>query len=101
MDADPVCGSSHSKPVFKQSLIIDENNINLSEIDNIFVNQGPGKFSRIRASIAVAKALSVTNRLNLYGFKSEDIKDMNYISILKLYEKVHLTKNLINPFYLS
>ena len=28
MDADPVCGTSHNKPVFKQSLIIDaENNI--------------------------------------------------------------------------
>ena len=26
MDADPVCGTSHSKPVFKQSLMIDENN---------------------------------------------------------------------------
>ena len=26
MDADPVCGTSHNKPVFKQSLIIDDKN---------------------------------------------------------------------------
>ena len=36
----------------------NENNIKLSEINSIFVNQGPGKFSGIRTSIAVAKALS-------------------------------------------
>ena len=45
---------------------LDENKININEIDNIFVNQGPGKFSGIRASISIAKALSVTNSINLY-----------------------------------
>ena len=50
---------------------LNENNINLNELSNVFVNQGPGKFSGIRTSIAVAKALSITNKLNLYGFNSE------------------------------
>ena len=45
----------------------DENGINLGQLNNIFVNQGPGKFSGIRISIAVAKALSITNKLNLYA----------------------------------
>ena len=80
---------------------MNENNIEASELNNIFVNQGPGKFSGIRTSIAVAKALSFTNRLNLYGFNSNDLKDMNYTGIIDLYEKGLTTKNLINPVYSS
>ena len=79
----------------------DENSIKLGQINNIFVNQGPGKFSGIRTSIAVAKALSITNKLNLYGFNFNDLKDMNYKNVVDLYEKGVLTKNLINPVYSS
>tara|TARA_B100000446_G_scaffold95972_1_gene90087 strand:- start:1895 stop:2272 length:378 start_codon:yes stop_codon:yes gene_type:complete len=80
---------------------INENNIKLSELSHVFVNQGPGKFSVIRTSIVVAKALSITNGLNLYGFNSHDLKDMNYMNIIDLYEKERLTKNLIKPVYSS
>ena len=80
---------------------INKNKINLSELNNIFINQGPGKFSGIRTSIAVAKALSVTNSLNLYGFSAHDLKDMNYMKIIDLYKKGYLTKNLIKPVYSS
>jgi len=79
----------------------DENSIKQSELKNIIVNQGPGKFSGIRSSIAVAKALSITNKVYLYGFNSNDLKDMNYNSIIDLYEKELITKNLINPVYSS
>ncbi len=78
-----------------------ENNISLDELENVFVNQGPGKFSGIRTSIAVAKALSITNQLNLYGFNFKDLKNGNYMNIVELYEKGNLTKNLINPVYSS
>ena len=79
----------------------DENSIKQSELKNIIVNQDPGKFSGIRSSIAVAKALSITNKLNLYGFNSNDLKDMKYENVVNLYEKGVLTKNLINPVYSS
>ena len=79
----------------------DENSIKLGQLNNIFVNQGPGKFSGIRTSIAVAKALSITNKLNLYGFNFNDLQDMNYKNVGDLYEKGVLTKNLINPVYSS
>ena len=79
----------------------DENSIKLGQLNNIFVNQGPGKFSGIRTSIAVAKALSITNKLNLYGFNFDDLQDMNYKNVVDLYEKGVLTKNLINPVYSS
>ena len=80
---------------------LKKNKINIKEINNIFINQGPGKFSGIRASIAVAKALSVTNKLNLYGFNSNDLKDTSYDGIINLYKKGEFTKNLINPIYSS
>ena len=80
---------------------LDENKININEIDNIFVNQGPGKFSGIRASISIAKALSITNSINLYGFSSNDAKDQNYDKIIDLYNKGILIKNLIKPYYSS
>tara|TARA_B100000029_G_scaffold409052_1_gene410504 strand:- start:415 stop:792 length:378 start_codon:yes stop_codon:yes gene_type:complete len=79
----------------------NENSINPSKLNNIFVNQGPGKFSSIRTSIAVAKALSVVNKLNLYGFRLNNIKDVNYKSVIDLYDKGMLTKNLIKPVYSS
>ena len=78
---------------------LDKNKINIKEIDNLFVNQGPGKFSGIRASISVAKALSVTNKLNLYGFSSKDVKNQNYEKIIDLFKKGILIKNLIKPEY--
>ena len=80
---------------------LNQNNINLSKISHLFVNQGPGRFSGIRTSIAVAKGLFITNKLNLYGFNSNDLKDMDYMNIAFLYEKGRLTKNLIKPLYLS
>ena len=80
---------------------LNQNNINLSKISHLFVNQGPGSFSGIRTSIAVAKGLSITNKLNLYGFSSQDLRDMDYMNIAILYEKGHLTKNLIKPLYIS
>ena len=80
---------------------LNQNNINLSKISHLFVNQGPGSFSGIRTSIAVAKGLSITNKLNLYGFNSEELKGMNYMHIIDLYNEGRLTKNLINPVYSS
>ena len=79
----------------------NENSIKLSQLNNIFVNQGPGKFSGIRTSIVVSKALSITNELNLYGYNTNDLIDMNYENVVNLYKKGKLTKNLINPVYSS
>ena len=80
---------------------LKQNDINLSKLTHLFVNQGPGSFSGIRTSIAVAKGLSITNKLSLYGFNSRDLKDMNYMNIILLHQKGRLTKKLIKPLYLS
>ena len=71
----------------------------LKEINNIFVNQGPGKFSGIRASLSTAKALSFVNKIDVYGFNSDQVIDQNYAKIIDLFNKGVLIKNLIKPQY--
>ena len=80
---------------------LNNNNINLSKLNNILVNQGPGKFSVIRTSIAVAKALSLTNQLKVFGVNANGLINDDYNCIMYLYKKGKLTKNLINPVYSS
>jgi len=66
---------------------LDQNNINLSKISHLFVNQGPGSFSGIRTSIAVAKGLSITSKLNLY--------------IISFYYKYEIFKTTTTTIYIS
>ena len=76
---------------------LENNHLNINKINNIFVNQGPGKFSGIRASLATAKALSFVNKIDLYGFNSDQIINKNYTKVIDLFNKGLLNKNLIKP----
>ena len=40
-----------------------ENNLELDNISSIFVNQGPGNFSGLRGSLAIAKGISISKGL--------------------------------------
>ena len=78
---------------------LENHQLNIKNLNNIFVNQGPGKFSGIRASLAIAKALSFANKIDLYGFSSDQVIDQNYVQIIELFNKGLLNKNLIKPQY--
>ena len=78
---------------------LENHDLSIKNLSNIFVNQGPGKFSGIRASLATAKALSFVNKIGLYGFNSEQVIDQNYAKIIDLFNKGLLIKNLIKPQY--
>ena len=78
---------------------LKKNNLKLEKIKNLYVNIGPGKYSSIRSSIVLCKALSMSNNINLYGFSSYQIEDNDYRKLLELSEKGVLMKNLINPIY--
>ena len=78
---------------------INENNIELSKIDNIFVNQGPGKYSSIRSAISIVKALKISRKVNIYGYYSSQIVKNNYYILLKLLKEGRLTKKFIQPKY--
>ena len=78
---------------------LEKNDLNIKKISNIFVNQGPGKFSGIRASLATAKGISFANKIDLYGFNSDQAINQNYVEIIELFNKGLLIKNLIKPQY--
>ena len=71
------------------------------KVRNVFINQGPGKYTSIRTSMATIKALKLVYDFNYYGFNSDDITDGDYMKILQLFKQKKLIKNLIKPLYLS
>ena len=73
----------------------------INDINRIFVNLGPGKFTSLRISLSIAKAISFANKASLIGFKSEDLKNKNYKNLLKLHQKKIIIKGLIKPIYSS
>ena len=78
----------------KHKVIIDSN-------FSILVNEGPGSFSSTRASIAVAKGIKISNKINLFGYKNSDLGQFNLVNIELLIKKKLVQKNLIKPIYLS
>ena len=73
----------------------------INDINRIFINLGPGKFTSLRISLSIAKAISFANKANLIGFKSDDLKNKNYKNLLKLHQKKLIIKGLIKPIYSS
>jgi len=71
------------------------------KIRNVFINQGPGKYTSIRTSMAIIKALQLVYGFNYYGFNNKDKVDGDYYKILQLFRQKKLIKNLIKPLYLS
>jgi len=62
---------SNNDLLMKQILdFFKENHIKFSDISKIFVNQGPGNFSGLRGSLAIAKGVSLAKNLNLFGYNT-------------------------------
>ena len=51
-------------------LFFKENDLKFDDISNIFVNQGPGNFSGLRGSLAIAKGVSLAKNINLFGYNT-------------------------------
>ena len=82
-------------------IFLKKYNLEIENIGKIFVNQGPGKLSSIRTSIAIAKAIALSKNISLYGFNSKDFDGSDYKKILILEKKNKLNKDLIKPYYSS
>ena len=76
---------------------LNKKKFKISDIDRIFVNLGPGKFTSLRISLSVAKAICLVNSAILIGFKSYDLINKNYKNLIKLDKN----KSLIKPLYSS
>jgi len=95
---------SNSRENFDKFVILlfeflKENNTKLEDINNILINQGPGKYSSIRASIAIAKGLSIAKNIKVYGFRKNQIDIEKYDKLFDLLQNGDLNQNLIKPIY--
>jgi len=91
---------SNNDLLMKQILdFFKENNLKFDDISQIFVNQGPGSFSGLRGSLAIAKGVSLSKNLNLFGYNTfiwsctKFFKKKDFIySLIKFRDKYFIKK---------
>ena len=81
--------------------LINKHKANINKDFTVLVNNGPGSFSTIRVALAVAKGIKISNNVNLFGFKDEDLLQFNLENIEVLINKNLIEKKLIKPLYFS
>tara|TARA_Y100000996_G_scaffold336878_1_gene273549 strand:- start:708 stop:1085 length:378 start_codon:yes stop_codon:yes gene_type:complete len=80
---------------------LNKKKIKINDIYRVYINLGPGKFTSIRISLSIAKAISFVNKSTLIGFNSKDLINKNYNKLINLSKKKLLNKSLIKPIYSS
>ena len=93
--------NNNDKLVFEIINFLKSHNVKIDDNFSVIVNQGPGSFSGIRISLAVAKGLEISKKVQLYGYNNEDLREFNQENINKLLKSKLLEKKLIKPIYLS
>ena len=78
--------------------LIKGTNIKTKEKFDVLVNLGPGSFSGIRISLAVAKGIKLIKKVNLFGFNSFILNAAPY---LEKYETVFSILKINKKFYFS
>ena len=78
--------------------------LKITDINKIYINNGPGSFAGIRNSLSIVKAFNVAKKIDYYCYSLNDFKgetDVSYENIPDLCDKFEIKKNLINPIYIS
>ena len=81
--------------------LVKKHKVNINKNFSILINNGPGSFSSIRVSLAVAKGIKISKKISLYGYKNADLSQFNLMNIELLIKKNLIQKNLIKPLYIS
>ena len=81
--------------------LIKKYKVNFDSTFSILVNSGPGSFSSLRTSLAVAKGIKLSKNIKIFGFKNSDLPQFTLANIEDLINKNLLEKNLIKPLYSS
>ena len=93
--------NNNDELVFEIINFLKSHNAKIDDNFSVIVNQGPGSFSGIRISLAVAKGLEISKKVQLYGYNNEDLREFNQENINKLLKSKLSEKKLIKPIYLS
>ena len=83
---------------------LSSNNLKISDINEIYINKGPGSFAGIRNSLSIVKAFNIAKKIDYYCYSLEDFKgedDVSHENIPNLCNKFKIKKNLIKPIYIS
>ena len=83
------------------SKFLKEYNANIDKTFSVVVNQGPGSFSGIRISLAIAKGLEISKKVKMFGYNSADLRVFDKKNVEKLINSNLIEKKLIKPIYLS
>ena len=87
--------------VNKIFVFVREKKANIDKNFSVIVNIGPGSFSGIRISLAVAKGIKISKGSKLYGYKDHDLPKFNAKNIEILIKNKLIENNLIKPVYIS
>ena len=78
---------------------VKKSHLKFDDLDQIFINQGPGSFSRLRTSLAIAKGISLSKKIQLIGYDTFIWvcgkfynKNNIIINIIKIKEKYFIKK---------
>ncbi len=78
---------------------VNKHKVKLSNKYSIIVNLGPGSYSSIRISISVAKGIQIASGVKIYGYKKEQLSELNLENIKILIKNKQLENKLIKPIY--
>ena len=81
--------------------LTNKHKANVDQNFSILINNGPGSFSTIRVALSIAKGIKISNNVQLFGFKDQDLPQFNLENIEVLINKNLIEKKLIKPLYLS
>ena len=81
--------------------LTNKHKANVDQNFSILINNGPGSFSMIRVALSIAKGIKISNNVQLFGFKDQDLPQFNLENIEVLIDKSLIEKKLIKPLYLS
>ena len=78
---------------------VKKNHLKFDDLEQIFINQGPGSFSGLRTSLAIAKGISLSKKIQLIGYDTFIWvcakfynKNNTIISMIKVREKYFIKK---------
>mgnify|MGYP006176989853 CR=1 FL=1 len=81
--------------------LVKKHKVNFNKNFSILINNGPGSFSSMRVSLAVAKGIKISKSTKIFGFKNQYLPQFSLENIEVLINKKLLEKDLIKPLYSS